>query len=113
MDKCPEHRLQQTFVKSLLRTRYSEGYWDYMYTSVYVYLICICRGFPGDTRGKEPACRCGRHKRPQLDPWIRKILRRRVWQLTPGFLPGESHGQRSLVGYSSWGSKGSDTTEAT
>ena len=47
MDKCPEHRLQQTFVKSLLRTRYSEGYWDYMYTSVYVYLVCICRGGTG------------------------------------------------------------------
>ena len=32
---------------------------------------------------------------------------------TPGFLPGESHGQRSLVDYSPWGCKESDTTEAT
>ena len=39
------------------------------------------------------------------DPW------RRAWQLTPVFLPGESHGQRSLVGYSPWGRKESDTTE--
>ena len=39
------------------------------------------------------------------DPW------RRAWQPTPVFLPGEFHGQRSLAGYSSWGHKGSDTTE--
>ena len=32
-------------------------------------------------------------------------------QLTPTFLPGEFHGQRSLVGYSPWGRKESDTTE--
>ena len=32
---------------------------------------------------------------------------------TPVFLPGESHGQRSLAGYSPWGHKESDTTEAT
>ena len=33
------------------------------------------------------------------------------WLPTPVFLPGESHGQRSLVGYSPWGPKESDTTE--
>ena len=36
---------------------------------------------------------------------------RRKWQPTPVFLPGESHGQTSLVGYSPWGRKESDTTE--
>ena len=36
---------------------------------------------------------------------------RRKWQPTPVFLPGESHGQRSLVGYSPWGCKESDMTE--
>ena len=35
-----------------------------------------------------------------FDPWVRKILWRRAWQPTPVFLPGESHGQRSLAGYS-------------
>ena len=40
-----------------------------------------------------------------------KISWRREWQPTPVFLPGESHGQRSLVGYSPWGPKESDTTE--
>jgi len=41
----------------------------------------------------------------------RKIPWRRKWQPTPVFLPGESHGQRSLAGYSPRGCKGSDTTE--
>ena len=44
----------------------------------------------------------GRRKRPGFDPWVRKIPWRRAWQPTPAFLPGESHGQRSLVGYSPW-----------
>ena len=35
------------------------------------------------------------------------------WQPTPVVLPGESHGQRSLEGYSPWGHKESDTTEHT
>ena len=38
---------------------------------------------------------------------------RRKWQPTPVFLPGESHGQRSLVGCRSWGRTESDTTKAT
>ena len=36
---------------------------------------------------------------------------KRAWQPTPVFLPGEPHGPRSLVGYSPWGRKQSDTTE--
>ena len=36
---------------------------------------------------------------------------RRTWPPTPVFLPRESHGQRSLAGYSPWGHKESDTTE--
>ena len=36
---------------------------------------------------------------------------RRKWQPTPVFLPGDSQGQGSLVGYSPWGRKESDTTE--
>ena len=43
----------------------------------------------------------------------RKIFGRRKWQPTPVFLPGESHGQGSLVGCRLWGSTESDTTEAT
>ena len=38
-------------------------------------------------------------------PRIGKIPWRRTWQPTPAFLPGESHGERSLAGYSPWGCK--------
>ena len=50
--------------------------------------------FPGGS-GKEPACQCRRHR---LSPWVRKVPWRRRCQPTPIFLPGKSHGQRSLVG---------------
>ena len=43
----------------------------------------------------------------------RKIPLRRAWQPTPVFLPGESHGQRSLAGHSPWGHRESDMTKAT
>ena len=46
-----------------------------------------------------------------LDPWSQKMPWRRRWPPTPLFLPGKSHGQRSLVGYSPWGHRESDTTE--
>ena len=49
--------------------------------------------------------------RSGFDPWVGKITWRRPWQPTPVFLPGESHGQRSLAGYSPRGCKESDTTE--
>ena len=51
------------------------------------------------------------HRRPSFDPWVRKFLWRRKWLPTSVFLPGEFYGQRSLVGYSPWGHKESDTTE--
>ena len=50
--------------------------------------------------GKEPACQC---RRPRFKPWVGKFPWRRKWQPTPVFLPGKSHGQRSLAGYSPWG----------
>ena len=50
---------------------------------------------------------CGR---PGFTPWVRKILWRRKWQPSPVLLPGKSHGWRSVVGYSPWGHKESDTT---
>ena len=46
-----------------------------------------------------------------LDTQVQKIPWGREWQPTPVFLPGESHGQRSLEGYSSWGRTESDKTE--
>ena len=57
--------------------------------------------------GKESFCQCRRHR---FNPWVRKIPQRRKWQPTPVFLPGKSHGQKSLAGYSPCGCKESDTT---
>ena len=65
--------------------------------------LCVCRWL----NGKESTCQCRRHG---FDPWVGKIPRRRK-KPTPVFLPGKSHGQRSLVGYSPWGCKELDTTE--
>ena len=52
------------------------------------------------TDDKESTCQCRRLERHRFDPWVGKIPWRRAWQCTPVFLPGESHGQRSLVVYS-------------
>ena len=56
--------------------------------------------FAGSASGKEPTCQCRRRKRRGFNPWVGKMPWRRAWQPTPVFLPGESHGQRRLVGYS-------------
>ena len=60
---------------------------------------------PGGTSSKEPACQCRRHKRHWFSPWVGKIPCRRAWQPMPVFLPGKSHGQRSLEVYSPGGSR--------
>ena len=62
-------------------------------------LVLSFWGFPG-TRGKELTCQCRRRNRHRFDPWFGKFPWRRAWQPTPVFFPGESLGQRSLVGYS-------------
>ena len=86
--------------------------WIYVCTCMHLYVCipyaymcffvheCLHVGFPGGSDGKQSACNVGR---PGLDHWVGKIHWRRAWQPTPVFLPGESHGQRSLVGYSPWG----------
>ena len=64
-----------------------------------------------DMRGSDSKSVCLQCGRPGFYPWVGKIPRRRKWQPTPVFLPGKSHGQRSLACYSPWGCKESDTTE--
>ena len=65
-------------------------------------------GFPGGSDGKESTCNAGDLGLiPGLGPWRRERLP------TPVFLSRESHGQRSLVGYSPWCCKELDMTEAT
>ena len=57
--------------------------------------------------GKESACNAG----DRFNPRVGKMPWRREWQPTAVFLPGQFHGQRSLAGYSPWGSKTWDTTK--
>ena len=71
----------------------------YVYTNVYIHL------YNGHANGGDV--------RDVGDSWARNIPWRRAWQPTPVFLPGESHGQRSLAGYSQWGHTESDMTEVT
>ena len=62
--------------------------------------VLSSRCFPGNARGEELTCQRRRHMGCEFEPWVGKIPWRRAWQPTPMFLPGESHGQRSLEGYS-------------
>ena len=56
-------------------------------------MLILYLGLPWWVSGKESTCQCRRHG---FSPWVGRILWRRKWQPTPGFLPGELHGQRSL-----------------
>ena len=62
---------------------------------------------------KNPPANARDIRDPSSIPGSGRFPWRKKWQPTPVFLPRESHGQRSLVGYSPWGCKESDTTEAT
>ena len=65
-------------------------------------------GLPWWLCSKESACQC---RKCSFNHWVGKIPWRRKWQPAPVFLPGKSHGQRSLVRYSSWVHKESNMTE--
>ena len=61
----------------------------------HINVICVCvSGLPRWLSGKESAYQC---RLLGFDPWIGKIPWSRKWQSTPGFLPGKSHGRRSLM----------------
>ena len=67
-------------------------------------LVWLCRGksvlqSSQVTQGKESTYQ---RRRLRFGPWIRRTCWRRQWQATPVFLPGKSHGQRRLLGYSPW-----------
>ena len=96
------------YIHSLGDPIQSHGFKYWLYESCLPYLFIL--GFPGDASDKEAACRC---KRCRFYPWVRKISWRKAWQSPPVFLPGESHGQRSLMDYCPYGHNESDTTEAT
>ena len=83
----------------------------------FAFHICLVfiyfRGLPRWCYWQRTHCQCRKCKRRGFDPWIGKIPWRRTWQPTPLFLPGESHGQTSLAGYSPMSRKESDRTEVT
>ena len=66
------------------------------------------KAFPGGSAGKESACKAGD---PGSVPGSGRSPGGGNGSPTLAFWPGESHGQRSLAGYSSWGHKELDTTE--
>jgi len=68
--------------------------------------------FPGGSVLKNLPANAG-DRRHRFNSWVGNILWRRAWQPTPMSLPGESHGQRSLVSFSLQGHKEMDTTEVT
>ena len=77
------------YIERYLYFNYSSYNRSYIYSPI-----------PGGDSGKEVTCQCRRPKRHGFDPCVGKVLWRREWQPTPVFFPGESHIQRSLVGYS-------------
>ena len=77
-------------------------------------MVSLIWGFTGGTSGKEPACQSGNLRDTGSTPgWVGKIPWRKKWQPTPVFLPGKSHGQRNLAGYSPWGITEWDMTAGT
>ena len=83
----------------------------YLFSTIIIntyWVLKMCQGLSWWLRQERICLQCGR---PRFDPWVGKIPWRREWLPTPVFLTGESHGQRSLVGYSQWGHKESDSTE--
>ena len=83
--------------------------------NAFYHLLMLSLGFPGGSVNKESTCNARDQlqcRRPEFDPWIRKIPWRSKWQPTPVFLPGKFHGQRSLVvTWGPWGHKESGNTE--
>ena len=70
-----------------------------------------CGLFLGGSLLKNPPANEEDAGNPGFDPWVKEITWIRKWQHTPVFLPGKSHGQQSLAGYSPWGHKELEMTE--
>ena len=95
---CFSHQLNRfAFVSTMYKCFYFS-------TSSPILLFSIIRAIlgwlPGDSDGKESAYNVGD---PGSVPGSGRFPWRRKWLLTPEFMTGEFHGQRSLVGYSPWG----------
>ena len=80
----------------------TENYLSSLQTHWAIWIFLKVPGLPWWLKGLRICLQCGT---PGFDPWVRKILWRRKWQLSPIFLPGKFHGPRSLVGPSPWSHK--------
>ena len=82
----------------------------YITSSWLIYFITLrLWDFSGGSDGKESTC----NRRPEFNPWVGKIPWRREWLPSPVSSPEKSHGQKSMVGYSSWSLKRVDHNWAT
>ena len=77
------------------------------------WVTCMCHHCLLHSSGKESTCNAGDIRDTGLISGLGRFPWRRKWQPTLEFLPGKSCGQRSLLGYSPWGHKELDMTEAT
>ena len=77
------------------------------WSNTYAYARTTWEGLPRWLGGEESTCQC---RRCRFNPWVGKVSWRRKWLPTPVFLPGKSHGQRSLAGNSPQGGMESSTT---
>ena len=85
---------------------------DLLHPDIIIAIECSVQGFPGDSEGKEPTT-----MQETEEMWVQSLgqedLLEKEMATHSSVLPGKSHGQRSLEGFSPWGHKESDTTEVT
>ena len=90
------HELICSVMFSLPLSRSLYIYMQYMHVYNLSLIFCPHRGFSGNASVKNPSCQCRRSKRHHFNLWFRKMPWKRAWPSTPVFLPGRSHGSRSL-----------------
>ena len=96
------NRVTNTFTFNILAsTKEGLAIWHNHTKLLYLFNTAFL-GLPLGLSGKESTCQC---RRSGSDLWARKIPWRREWLPTSVFLPGKSHGQRSLGGYHPCGHK--------
>ena len=75
------------------------GYNFFHFKAIIKLIVYVKICFPGGDSGKELACQCRRHKRLRFDPWVRKILWRRAWQVLAWRIPWtEEPGRLQSIG---------------
>ena len=107
-DQSQASHLQPCVISSSELPPELAGAQDFRGLKYLLHSILMHQGLPWWLKWYRIFLQCGR---PRFNPWVRKIPWRRKWHPTLVFLSKESHGQRSLVGYSPWSHKELDTAE--